>query len=196
VGSWAIVWGAFSTQIMADMMFALGSMFFVFLYICWHLRSVLLGAVGMLIIVLSFPVSMVIYEGIFRVTYFSSMNQLVIFIVLGIAADDIFVFVDAWRQSFNYKDHLRNDVERMSYTWRRATRAMAVTSSTTAVAFLANAFSSIMPISSFGIYAAIIIPVNYFLVISFFPAVLMWWEQKVNGKICVCGKKNEPRVDG
>jgi len=109
--------------------------------------------------------------------------------VLGIAADDIFVFVDAWKQSFTYTDHLKNDIERLSYTWRRAARAMAVTSSTTAVAFLANAFSELMPISSFGIYAAAIVPINYFLVIFFFPAVLMWWEQKVNGKMCNC-KKN------
>ena len=43
-------------------------------------------------------------------------------------------------------------------------------------AFLATAFSKIIPISSFGIYAATIIPVNFILVITAFPPILMWWE--------------------
>jgi hypothetical protein len=34
-------------------------------------------------------------------------------------------------------------LKRMTYAFRRASRAMAITSSTTAVAFFANAFSSI-----------------------------------------------------
>jgi len=169
-----------------DLVFAIGSIAFVFVYISWNLRSIFLGGISMGIILISFPITMTIYNYIFRITFLSTLHQLVIFIVLGIAADDIFVFFDAWKQSFNYKDHLKNDIERLSYTWRRAARAMAVTSSTTAVAFLANAFSELMPISSFGIYAALIIPMNYFLVIFFFPAVLMWWEQKINGKVCVC----------
>jgi len=189
--SLVLLWGSFNSLVQTDMFFAFGSVTFVFGYVSWHIRSVFLGAAAMMIILFSFPITMVIYDYIFQVKYLSTLNQLVIFIVLGIAADDIFVFVDAWRQSFSYKDHLHNDIERMSYTWRRATRAMAVTSSTTAVAFLANAFSSIMPISAFGIYAAIIIPVNYFLVISFFPAVLMFWEQKIKGKMCVCRRKKK-----
>lgn len=48
-------------------------------------------------------------------------------------------------------------MKRMSYAWRRAVRAIAITSGTTAVAFLANVLSPQMPIKSFGIYAAIII---------------------------------------
>ena len=37
--------------------------------------------------------------GIFGNTYYSTLHSLAIFILLGIAADDIFVFVDGWRQS-------------------------------------------------------------------------------------------------
>lgn len=71
---------------------------------------------------------------------------MVIFIVLGIAADDIFVFIDAWRQSAAIVLFKGNLHMRMSYTFKRAVRAISVTSSTTAVAFLANAFSPLMPI--------------------------------------------------
>ena len=72
----------------------------------------------------------------------SNLHYLVIFIVLGIAADDIFVFIDAWRQS-ECIEVFRGDYKmRMSYAWRRAVRAIAVTSGTTAVAFLANVLST------------------------------------------------------
>lgn len=53
----------------------------------------------MFIIVISFPISLVVLKGIFRVTFFSSLHILAVFIILGIAADDIFVFIDAWRQA-------------------------------------------------------------------------------------------------
>lgn len=56
---------------------------------------------------------------------------------------------------------------------------MFVTSSTTCVAFLANYFSPIMPIKAFGIFAAIIIPVNYILVIWIFPALIILEENYI-----------------
>ena len=52
---------------------------------------------GTLMIIFSFAVTGMIYEGIFRITYMSDLHNIVVFIVLGIAADDIFVFIDAWR---------------------------------------------------------------------------------------------------
>ena len=77
------------------------------------------------------------------------MHLLIIFLVLGISADDIFVFVDAWRQSERVDQSIvkHDDIHaRMAYTFRRAFRTMAFTSSTTAVAFFASYFSPLMPI--------------------------------------------------
>ncbi len=74
----------------------------------------------------------------------------------------------------------------MAYTWKRAARAIAVTSSTTCVAFFATSISDIMPISAFGIYAAIIIPVNYLLVVTMYPAALIFWDKKIDNKMCTC----------
>jgi hypothetical protein len=56
-----------------------------------------LAFVGISIIVFSFPMTSCIVNGIFGVTYFGFLHILVVFIVLGIAADDIFVFIDGWR---------------------------------------------------------------------------------------------------
>ena len=115
---------------------------------------------------------------------------MVIFIVLGIAADDIFVFIDAWRQSDKIDSNILSDKKkRLAYSFRRAVRAMAVTSSTTSVAFFANYFSPLMPIRSFGIFAGIIVPVNYLLVVLMFPPATIFYELYFEGKGC-CGRAN------
>jgi protein dispatched 1 len=109
-----------------------------------------------------------------------------VFIVLGIAADDIFVFIDAWRQSEKVAPMFFGDDKkrRMAYAWRRSVRAMAVTSSTTSVAFFANIFSPMMPIKAFGIFAGLIIPINYFLVVTFLPPATIFFEEHIEGRFC------------
>ena len=80
-----------------DMAFAFFSVLFVILYFVFHLESCFLAMIGVLLIGFSFSLAAIIYQGIFRITYMSNLHYLVVFIVLGIAADDIFVFIDAWR---------------------------------------------------------------------------------------------------
>ena len=119
---------------------------FVILYFVFHLESWFLAMIGVGLIGFSFSFAALLYQGIFRISYMSTLHNLVIFIVLGIAADDIFVFIDAWRQSALIQIYKGDMKKRMSYAWRRAVRAIAITSGTTAVAFLANVMSPMMPI--------------------------------------------------
>jgi len=151
---------------------------FVMAYFVFHLKSLFLAGIGVLLILLSFGFTALIHQGIFRVQFYSNLHNLIIFIVLGIAADDIFVFIDAWRQSACIDIYKGDRNRRMSYAWKRAVRAIAVTSSTTAVAFMSNTLSPMMPIQSFGIYAAIIIPANYLIIVMIFPAAVIIYEDK------------------
>jgi len=64
----------------------------------------------------------------------------------------------------------------MSYTFRRASKAMAITSSTTMAAFFANYIHPVLPIKAFGIYAGFIIPCNFLLVVMFFPSAVVFYE--------------------
>jgi len=50
----------------------------------------------MLMIILSFPLTVFIYYYVFLIPWFTAMHTIVLFIVLGISADNIFVFFDAW----------------------------------------------------------------------------------------------------
>lgn len=110
--------------------------------------------------------------------------------MLGIAADDIFVFVDAWRQSINVAPEVfgNDKKKRMAYAFRRGVRAMAVTSSTTSVAFFANIFSPLMEIKAFGIFSGVIIPINYFLVVMLFPPAVIIYEKF---KCCCCCQREK-----
>lgn len=60
------------------------------------MRSIVLGAFSILLIAFSFSVTQVIYIGLFQIEYFAPLHNLVIFIVLGISADNVFVLFDAW----------------------------------------------------------------------------------------------------
>ena len=76
----------------------------------------------------------------------------------------------------------------MAYTFRRASRAMSLTSSTTAVAFFANFFSPLMPIKSFGLMSGLIVPLNYLLVVLIMPPTIIIYETYIKPKFTCCSK--------
>ena len=135
----------------------------VFLLICLHVQSFFVGAVSIWTIIFSFPITLVLYRKVCGITNLGALHLTIIFVVLGISADNIFVIWDAWCQSAAYPAISGSRNRRMAYTFRRSSKAILATSSTTAFAFLSNGFSSLMPISAFGYFAFIIVPVNYIL---------------------------------
>jgi predicted RND superfamily exporter protein len=94
------------------------------------------------------------------------MHILVIFLVLGVGADDVFVFVDKWKLT---NEKLPLDM-RLHETIDHALQAVFNTSFTTIIAFVATAISPIMPIAAFGIFAALAIFVN----VSSLDSILGW----------------------
>lgn len=79
----------------------------------------------------------------------------------------------------------------MAYAFRRAARSTLTTSATTAAAFFANAFNPIMPMASFGIYAAILILVVYSVMVLFFPPLVIFYERHLMNCCKCCCKKLE-----
>ena len=124
------------------------------------------------------------YRLVFNITYFTQLHGCVIFLALGIGADDIFVYSDAWLQNKS-ETNLKNRIE---ITLNRTILAVFNTSFTTAVAFSTTAISPAMPISSFGIYAALTIITNYLFVLLFTPCVILITDLYIK-KWCSCKKK-------
>ena len=62
-----------------------------------------------------------------------------------------------------------------------------MTSTTTCVAMLANYFGDIMTIQSFGVFAGVIVPINFLLVVMMFPSAVTFYEKKIkSNKNCIC----------
>jgi hypothetical protein len=81
-----------------------------------------------------------------------------LFLVLAIGADDIFVFMDAYKQSASKgPEVLKNLSTRMTWVYKRAGLAMLITSATTCAAFLCTCTSPLASQISFGVFAALVI---------------------------------------
>ena len=170
-------------------LWSVASIVVVWIIMFYHMRSLFLSFIAITQIILGFPFSYFIYRIVCGITYFGTLHLLVIFIILGIAADDCFVFCDSWVQSQYVVKNKHDLIERMSYSYKRAAHAMAVTTFTTVIAFLATAFSPIMPISAFGIWAALVIFVNYLFMITYFPCCLSWYHQYIRKyEKCPCSR--------
>ena len=81
--------------IATDILWAGASIAFVLLYLCIHTTSPFLGLTGMFQILISLPIAIFIYRIVFAIDFFQTLHALAIFVILGIGADNIFVFIDA-----------------------------------------------------------------------------------------------------
>ena len=152
------------------MLLATAAFLVVFVYVTVHVRSIVLAFYGMIQTLMAFPIAYFLYRVIFQISFYNTLNNASIFIIFGVAADDLFIFSDAWKQTAKTNDSLD---KRMALTYRRASKAMFVTSFTTAAAFLYTGLSGIAPISSFGYFTSILIVSNYCLTITMFPAMIV-----------------------
>lgn len=174
-----------------DFLLAFASIMLVFVILSTYLRSVFLACCGMYQIILSMPVAALIYKGL-TIDFFDFVHVLVVYLVLGIGADDIFVMVDAFRHVSEqvapllspgrYSDEVLKDIIRR--TWVRTAGAIFNTSFTTAMAFMSCSGSKAMPMRTLGWYAAICILLNYVFTITLTPAFLVIWHQRVEGTRC------------
>jgi predicted RND superfamily exporter protein len=56
------------------------------------------------------------------------------------------------------------------------------------VSFISTCISPIMPICSFGIFASIVISINYILVITVIPNIYLLYEKNIRKKFNCCSK--------
>ncbi|CAM9220433.1 unnamed protein product [Discosporangium mesarthrocarpum] len=158
-----------------DVLLLLPTFAFVLIYLIFQLQSWWLGGVGMLMILGNFGPALILYRVIAGYSYFGTLNALSIFVILGVGADDIFVFTDSWKHA---RRTMPNSpvIEQLLAALHSGGKAMAVTSLTTAISFLANATSEFPAVQSFGIFSAFLVISNFFSVVILFPAITMVYE--------------------
>lgn len=67
--------------------------------ILFHTRSLWLTAIGLMQIILSFPMAYFFYSIVLRLEFFPFLNFIGFFVVFAIGADDLFVAVDKWKNA-------------------------------------------------------------------------------------------------
>ncbi|XP_061167576.1 protein dispatched homolog 3-like [Saccostrea echinata] len=180
-------------QAILDMLCAVGSMLFIFCFMLFHTRSFWIAGFAILSILLSFLGTNIIYTGVIDFQYFGFFHILSIFIILGIGADDLFVFYDNWRlTAFSTYPSLAH---RLSDAYSKSVLSMFITSLTTAVAFFSSSIFSLLATRSFGIFSGVLVIYNYMSVIIFFPTVITVYHLKFEQWNCPCCRKCKEKED-
>uniref|UniRef100_A0A3P9DF92 Protein dispatched homolog 1 n=1 Tax=Maylandia zebra TaxID=106582 RepID=A0A3P9DF92_9CICH len=148
----------------------------VLLVMCVYTRSVFITLMTIIAIISSLIVSYFLYRMVFDFEFFPFMNLTALIILVGIGADDAFVLCDVWNYTKFDKPHAEL-AETVGVTLQHAALSMFVTSFTTAAAFYANYVSNITAIRCFGVYAGTAILVNYILMVTWLPAVVVLHER-------------------
>jgi predicted RND superfamily exporter protein len=183
----ALIFDLILQILLFDFVKAVASFVAVFFYLRYMLGSWFLTAVGMFEIVMSLPLAWITFSYIFQIKYFSALNSLCLFIVMAIGADDIFVFMDAYKRSASKGPEVLSSLEtRMSWVYRRSGSAMFLTTTTTCCAFLCTLISPIAGTRSFGIFAAFVILFDYLLVMTLFCTSVIIYHNRLENKPYCC----------
>jgi len=162
------------TLIGADMTLALGSAGVIAVAIMLHTQSLLITGLGLLQIMLSFPMAYFVYNMILGYTYFPFLNFIGVFVVFALGAGDIYVAFDKWTNC--RKNNKTKSTEFVAaYVLPESLYAMFLTTITTALAFFATAINPVAPIKMFAIFCGLLILLDYVLVVFFiFPGLCIY----------------------
>ncbi|XP_030628583.1 protein dispatched homolog 1 [Chanos chanos] len=166
----------FQDYLLTDTVYPAIAIVIVLVVMCIYTRSVFITLMTMFAIISSLIVSYFLYRVVFNFEFFPFMNLTALIILVGIGADDAFVLCDVW--NYTKFDKPNSELsETVSVTLQHAALSMFVTSFTTAAAFYANYVSNITAIRCFGVYAGTAILVNYILMVTWLPAVVVLHER-------------------
>jgi protein dispatched 1 len=160
-----------------------------------HSRSLWITIIGLLQIILSFPLSYFVYYFIGQLKFFPFLNFIGVFVLFALGADDVFVAIDKWKNArIDNRNGSTEDIAAVALP--DAAVAMFLTSITTSVAFFSTTLSTVAPLKCFAIFCGLLITFAYILcVVLVFPALCIYdkWLQRGNNCFCsisLCVKKD------
>ena len=124
----------------------------VFVLIMIYSRSIFIGLMTFFCIIIATVLAYFFYGIVFRISFFPFLNVLTLIFLVGIGADDAFVYMGAWNEAMKSMPYDNNNskdealIRWTVYSLKHAVSAMFVTSFTTAAAFYASASSKIIAI--------------------------------------------------
>lgn len=169
-----------------DMTLACGSAFITTLAMIVHTRSPLITIIGLLQIILSFPLSFFVYTFFGQLEFFPFLNFIGVFVVFALGADNVFVATDKWKNARIANPNSSYECI-AAIALPDAAGAMLLTTSTTAIAFFGTAICPVAPIKLFAIFCGLLIMFDYILcVLLVFPALCIYGRRLENKQSNCC----------
>ena len=182
----------FSTQLLTEASLIAIALVLVLFAVWMYSGSIFIGLMTFACVILALVLAYFIYGIVFRLPFFPFLNVLTLIFLVGIGADDAFVYMGVYSEAktmfpyqhdIGYEDNLTNWT---AYTLKRALLAMFVTSFTTAAAFYSSLSSTIIAVRCFSVYAGTSILVNYLLMVTWFPAIVVLHDKYLVPCLHIC----------
>lgn len=161
----------FDELLLRDTRLIAAGLLFIILCMWFYTESLFLTIMTIIGIVFSLGISYFTYTLVFEIDFFPFMNILATVVVIGIGADDVFIFCKYWHVCKIEKNG--SVMQLMRLTFQHAIVTMFVTSLTTAAAFFSSLISSVTAICCFGVFAGVTIIANFFIMFTWFPACMV-----------------------
>jgi hypothetical protein len=158
------------STLFVDILYAVGSLIFVTIFLWFYIRSALVSVGCFCIIFASVPLAYVMTPSD-KATVATFMS---LFLITVIDIDVIFVFIDFWEQSAK----LEEVDKRLVWMIVHAGRSCLATSTTTALGFFANLASSLKALREFGLFMGLSVLVVYVLALAFLPPLIVIRERR------------------
>ncbi|XP_057308047.1 protein dispatched homolog 1-like isoform X2 [Hydractinia symbiolongicarpus] len=193
----------FQTEVIVQSLFIISAIILVVLFIWFYSGSLFIGLMTLGCVLFATIISYFVYGRVFDMDFFPFLNMVTTIFIVGIGADDAFVYTGIWEEAklvyviTNTAEHVEYLIKWTTHTLRHALLAMFVTSLTTAAAFYSNISSSVTSVKCFGLYSGTAIIVNYLLMVTFFPAVVIIHDKylsKCMHACCPSTCKSRPQV--
>ena len=189
----------FNERMLTDLYLAAIAMLIIMVILWLYTSSFLITCLTALIVISSLVIAYFVYTKILGMKFFPFLNILTSVFLVGIAADDAFVYIDIWNQfTLEQREKLKQPpsskeerdkelIRVTTNTMKHASLSMFVTSFTTSSAFFASLTSEITSIRLFGLYSGFSILCMFFLMVTWFPAAVII-EQTVFSRCNCCSK--------
>lgn len=116
-----------------------------------------------------------LYTPLFRSKYLGAVHLIVIYVSCIFATENIIIFMGNWRHSKRYKQYRKSMRTRLEYTVKQSLGTITSSTIVTVLVFCSAGFSKIVSISSFGYSMGLVTFVNYVLLHTFFPSMLIFY---------------------
>ncbi|KAH9249540.1 hypothetical protein BASA81_012713 [Batrachochytrium salamandrivorans] len=172
--------------LMQDLTYAGMAAATVFVSLCFHFNSLVLGLGAILQVMVSFPVTLFFYRLVLNIDLFGGLHVIAIFLILGIGVDDCFVLFDAYDQVTRLHPTLPL-ASRLRHSYHSAAYTTFTTTLTTFLCFLSLVTCSIPVLKWFGVFCSLLVFINYVLCITLFVGLICLYDQHVR-------RSNKPRA--